>query len=81
MKITAITIALMATLASAAPKPQCKPGTYACTTNSTGAPGWKVCNTSSKWVYAGDCPPDTVCKFYKPSLSPYCVPPNFEFPQ
>jgi hypothetical protein len=50
MKITAITIALMATLASAAPKPQCKPGTYACTTNSTGAPGWKVCNTSSKWV-------------------------------
>lgn len=82
------------------PPKKCKPGTYACATNSkTGEPGWKICNTSGKYVvrppsekvqmddrytdeeqYGGDCPPDTVCKFFEPSKSPYCVPPDFEFP-
>ncbi|CAH0038888.1 unnamed protein product [Clonostachys solani] len=71
------------------PKPQdqpklegeCSPGTYACTFNpKSGAPGWKVCNASGKWEFGGDCPPNTVCKFYTPNKSPYCVPRYYEFP-
>jgi hypothetical protein len=26
--------------------------------------------------FAGNCPPNTVCEFYQPSGSPYCVPPG-----
>ncbi|KAH6951144.1 hypothetical protein BKA56DRAFT_458792, partial [Ilyonectria sp. MPI-CAGE-AT-0026] len=68
---------LVATLAGASGRPgPCKPGTYAC----NGSSGWKICTTEGKWVSGGTCPPDTVCKFYPPNLSPYCVPPNFQFP-
>ncbi|KFH46157.1 hypothetical protein ACRE_030120 [Hapsidospora chrysogenum ATCC 11550] len=84
MKFFSIIVASLAAVAAASPRSppkRCTPGTYSCTTNpDTGGPGWRVCNTSRKWVFAGDCPPDTVCKFYPPSKSPYCVPPDFEFP-
>ncbi|VUC20888.1 unnamed protein product [Clonostachys rosea] len=60
---------------------ECSPGTYACTYNTkSGAPGWKVCNAGGKWEYGEDCPPNTLCKFYEPSKSPYCVPRYYEFP-
>ncbi|KAK5994620.1 hypothetical protein PT974_05101 [Cladobotryum mycophilum] len=72
MKFTAALVAL-ASVAAAAPNPQgCKPGTYACLPKAN---GWQVCNTSGQRL-----PPKTVCKFYQPSNSPYCVPPNFQFP-
>ncbi|KAK1775666.1 hypothetical protein QBC45DRAFT_395890 [Copromyces sp. CBS 386.78] len=55
--------------------PQCKPATYACAKNpSTHAEGWQVCDVTSKWVYAGDCPPKTVCQFLEANGSPYCIP-------
>ncbi|KAK7209853.1 hypothetical protein V2G26_017031 [Clonostachys chloroleuca] len=60
---------------------ECSPGTYECTFNpKSGTPGWKVCSSSGKWEYGGDCPPNTVCKYYAPSKSPYCVPRYYEFP-
>ncbi|KAG3186408.1 hypothetical protein PC129_g25262 [Phytophthora cactorum] len=78
MHISTALVAVLATFAAAAPKSYgCKPGTYACKSN---AKGWQVCNTEGVWVDGGKCPPKTVCKFYPPSLSPYCVPPDFEFP-
>ncbi|KAI9903668.1 hypothetical protein N3K66_000197 [Trichothecium roseum] len=79
MKVFAIVAASFAALASAAPAPaqQCTPATYACTRHDS---GWKVCNTSGNWEFAGSCPPKTVCKFFEPSLSPYCVPPEFTIP-
>ncbi|KAK3371933.1 hypothetical protein B0H63DRAFT_563448 [Podospora didyma] len=53
----------------------CKPGTYACAKNpKTGGAGWKVCNTSKQWVYAGDCPWKSYCYFNKTNGSPYCIP-------
>ncbi|KAK3940549.1 hypothetical protein QBC46DRAFT_260666 [Diplogelasinospora grovesii] len=58
----------------AAPAP-CKPGTYACAVNpKTYGPGWQVCDVSGNWVYAGDCPPNAVCKFLPANGSPYCIP-------
>ncbi|KAH6885281.1 hypothetical protein B0T10DRAFT_492351 [Thelonectria olida] len=78
MKVTAILIAAMAAFgaAEAAPgKYGCQPGTYQC----SGKTGWQVCNTSGVWVNGGTCPPKTICKFYPPSKSPYCVPPGFQF--
>ncbi|KAH8721875.1 hypothetical protein BGZ61DRAFT_346904 [Ilyonectria robusta] len=81
MQYSALLVAVMATFAAAAPKAApggygCTPATYAC----DGKYAWKVCNTQGQWVFAGDCPPDTICKFYPPSKSPYCVPPGFKFP-
>ncbi|KFA67253.1 hypothetical protein S40285_06723 [Stachybotrys chlorohalonatus IBT 40285] len=80
MKVSAILASATATLVLAVPTSPplsgCHPGTYAC----DGAHGWKTCNTSGQWVFAGNCPPDTVCRFYPPSSSPYCVPPTFQFP-
>ncbi|KAF7552742.1 hypothetical protein G7046_g7318 [Stylonectria norvegica] len=72
-------LAALATLTSAAPGGYkgCAPGSYQCTSD---AAGWQVCNTSHQWVYAGACPPETSCKFYEPSKSPYCVPAGFKFP-
>ncbi|KHN94878.1 uncharacterized protein MAM_07297 [Metarhizium album ARSEF 1941] len=55
---------------------RCKPGTYQC----QGKDAWAVCSTAGQWVFAGKCPKDTVCKFYPPSGSPYCVPPGFTIP-
>ncbi|KAF4982949.1 hypothetical protein FZEAL_1519 [Fusarium zealandicum] len=82
MKVTAIVVAALATLGAASPAPTkphgCTPGTYRCTSD---AKGWQVCDTSNKWVFAGYCPLKTGCVYYKPSKSPYCVPPGFEFPQ
>ncbi|KAM4066048.1 hypothetical protein HRG_000206 [Hirsutella rhossiliensis] len=49
---------------------ECTPGTYQCLDQS----GWQVCDVSGKWVFAGNCPPKTVCRFYEPSKSPYCIP-------
>ncbi|KYK57723.1 hypothetical protein DCS_04736 [Drechmeria coniospora] len=83
MQFLAIVIASLASIAAANPTPNsppssCKPGTYECAVNSkTGQPGWNVCNTSSQWVYGGDCPPHTICKFNPVNQSPYCVPPSF----
>ncbi|CAM1506092.1 Fc.00g057330.m01.CDS01 [Cosmosporella sp. VM-42] len=78
MKFTLAAVLALAACASAAPKPKgCTPGTYACTPDAL---GWQVCNTSRKWVFAGTCPPETSCKFYEPSHSPYCVPAGFKFP-
>ncbi|KAG5983530.1 hypothetical protein E4U55_007936 [Claviceps digitariae] len=41
------------------PSGSCKPGSFECT-NSTSGDGWKVCNTSRTWVFAGTCPPNQV---------------------
>ncbi|KAH7179062.1 uncharacterized protein B0J16DRAFT_416783 [Fusarium flagelliforme] len=79
MKFTNTLFALMTclTVTKAAPADEelgCDPGTYQC----DGTTGWEVCDTRGIWVFAGDCPPDTVCKFFEGSKSPYCVPPNFK---
>ncbi|CAH0016783.1 hypothetical protein V2G26_016965 [Clonostachys chloroleuca] len=82
MKVFAIAAASLFALASAAPNPNpgCQPGTYSCTTAPGGGPGWQTCDVNGQWVFSGSCPPNTVCKFYPPSKSPYCVPPDFKFP-
>ncbi|KAH7161220.1 hypothetical protein EDB81DRAFT_879551 [Dactylonectria macrodidyma] len=72
MQFSALIVAAMATVAAA----RCTPATYDC----QGKYAWRVCNTSGRWVTGGKCPPETICKFFPPSLSPYCVPPDFEFP-
>ncbi|KAM5348976.1 hypothetical protein ACJ41O_008799 [Fusarium nematophilum] len=83
MKVTALFVTALATLGAASPAPGkpappgCTPGTYACTPDTK---GWQVCGVDRKWVFAGACPPYTSCVFYKPSKSPYCVPPGFKFP-
>ncbi|KAM0323701.1 hypothetical protein ACHAQA_008638 [Verticillium albo-atrum] len=51
----------------------CKPATYSCTVGSYGQQGWQVCDVTSKWVYAGDCPPHTSCEFNEVNQSPYCI--------
>ncbi|KAK2590624.1 hypothetical protein QQS21_011690 [Conoideocrella luteorostrata] len=58
----------------------CQPGSYQCTTAPSGGQGWQVCDVSGSWVYAGDCGPGQVCKFNAANGSPYCVPPDFQFP-
>ncbi|KND93516.1 hypothetical protein TOPH_01916 [Tolypocladium ophioglossoides CBS 100239] len=84
MKFLALAIASLASIAAASPtadQPACKPGTYQCAKNpQTGQPGWNVCNVNSQWVYGGDCPPKTICKFDTDNDNPYCVPPGFQFP-
>ncbi|KAJ4854148.1 uncharacterized protein T069G_11127 [Trichoderma breve] len=84
MKFTAVAFAVLATLATASPHPPppppphgCKPATYSCLPNDS---GWQVCSTAGQWVFAGTCPPKTICKFDKQNGSPYCVPPNFTIP-
>ncbi|QUC23390.1 uncharacterized protein UV8b_07631 [Ustilaginoidea virens] len=73
----------LAALAAASPTGSdgCKPATYRCDHHTqTGQPGWDVCNTSGQWVFAGYCPPKTICKFDRQNGSPYCVPPGFQIP-
>ncbi|RYP06297.1 hypothetical protein DL764_003224 [Monosporascus ibericus] len=80
MQFTTITFASLVAIAAAAPSgyKECQPGTYSCTTNpETGCPGWQTCDVTGSWVYSGDCPPDTVCKFLHQNGSPYCVPADF----
>ncbi|KAM0451849.1 hypothetical protein ACHAPV_006050 [Trichoderma viride] len=88
MKFTTLAIAAIISVATASPgyKPPppppppphgCKPATYACLPNDQ---GWQVCSTAGQWVFAGNCPPKTVCKFDNQNGSPYCVPPNFTIP-
>lgn len=48
----------------------CHPGTYSCTPD---AKGWRVCDVSGHWVYAGACPPKTSCHFNEKNQSPYCI--------
>ncbi|KAK3190635.1 hypothetical protein K4F52_003326 [Lecanicillium sp. MT-2017a] len=84
MKFNALIIASVAAVALASPMDtstnECKPATYQCDYNAkTGKPGWSVCSTNGRWVFAGDCPPDTVCKFLAANGSPYCVPWDFNF--
>ncbi|KAM7209733.1 hypothetical protein V8F20_000136 [Naviculisporaceae sp. PSN 640] len=81
MKFLVVLGALAATaLASPHPPPppppaKCTPATYACAKNpKTGVDGWKVCDVTQAWVYAGDCPPNTVCQFLAINGSPYCIP-------
>lgn len=61
------------------PRQGCAPGTYRCTPGSP-SHSWEVCDVSRNWLYAGSCAPGNVCKFYPPSQSPYCVPPDFNLP-
>ncbi|KAL7917790.1 hypothetical protein ACQKWADRAFT_317058 [Trichoderma austrokoningii] len=80
--ILAIAAIVSAAVASPGYKPPppphgCKPATYACLSNDE---GWQVCSTAGQWVFAGNCPPKTVCKFDSQNGSPYCVPPNFTIP-
>ncbi|KAF4125710.1 hypothetical protein GMORB2_0954 [Geosmithia morbida] len=80
MKSAVVAITCLAAMAAAVPgaPEKCQPATYSCTVNpETHAPGWQVCNTSGDWVFAGDCPPHTVCKFLEANGSPYCVPPKY----
>ena len=84
MKFLAATALALASVAAAAPGPgnavpKCKPATYRCSW-ANGAPSWDTCDVNGVWVFSGNCPPNTVCKFYPASGSPYCVPPNFQFP-
>ncbi|KJZ78263.1 hypothetical protein HIM_02301 [Hirsutella minnesotensis 3608] len=87
MKFFAATAVALASIAAAVPtgeKPEeksgdkyygCQPATYSCTTNPHSyTPGWQVCDVNGKWVFAGDCPPKTVCKFNEENQSPYCIP-------
>ncbi|SPJ73984.1 uncharacterized protein FTOL_03714 [Fusarium torulosum] len=79
MKLATTLFAIMASIAATGASPArhnlgCKPGTYRC----DGTTGWEVCDTRAVFVFAGSCPPDTVCKFFEGSKSPYCVPPDFE---
>ncbi|CAH0003321.1 unnamed protein product [Clonostachys byssicola] len=76
MKAFTVTAASLAVVASALPQgsgQQCTPATYSCTPDNQ---GWQVCNTSGTWVFAGNCPPKTICKFDQQNQSPYCVAPN-----
>ncbi|OAQ61477.1 hypothetical protein VFPPC_14578 [Pochonia chlamydosporia 170] len=79
MKFIIASVAALASVAVASPTHpnQCKPATYRC---EPGKAAWDVCNTSGQWVFAGNCPPNTICKFNTANGSPYCVPPNFQFP-
>ncbi|EFY89452.1 hypothetical protein J3459_017851 [Metarhizium acridum] len=78
MKFVIASVAALASVAIAAPNPtQCQPATYRCEPNKD---AWDVCNTSGQWVFAGNCPPNTVCKFLTTNGSPYCVPPDFTIP-
>ncbi|KAK3395568.1 hypothetical protein B0T20DRAFT_359059 [Sordaria brevicollis] len=74
--ITAITtLAAVAVATPLSPPLECKPATYACAKNPhTNAEGWQVCDVTKKWVYAGDCPPKTICQFLEANGSPYCIP-------
>lgn len=79
-----VSVGLAISVAPARKPPKgCTPGTYACTGD---AKGWMVCNTSRQFVFAGVCPPTTGCRYFPPhvgatpSLSPYCVPPDFKIP-
>ncbi|KFG79885.1 hypothetical protein MANI_010044 [Metarhizium anisopliae] len=81
MKFIVASVAALASVAIAAPgaetSGQCKPATYRC---EPGKEAWDVCNTAGQWVFAGNCPPKTVCKFFQQNGSPYCVPPDFTIP-
>ncbi|KID85034.1 hypothetical protein MGU_07827 [Metarhizium guizhouense ARSEF 977] len=78
MKFIIASVAALASVAIAAPPArECTPVAYRC---HPGAEAWDVCNTSGQWVFAGNCPPQTVCKFLAANGSPYCVPPNFTIP-
>lgn len=54
MQFKALVFAAIAAVAAAAPSEEaeskwhCEPATYSCTWQH-GKPGWKVCDTSSKW--------------------------------
>ncbi|KAM3554256.1 hypothetical protein MY1884_006248 [Beauveria asiatica] len=50
---------------------KCKPATYRCERSQR---AWDVCNTRGEWVFAGRCPPGTVCTFNRQNGSPYCLP-------
>ncbi|PFH62780.1 hypothetical protein XA68_12003 [Ophiocordyceps unilateralis] len=73
MKFLALTIAALASVVAASYEKECEPATYACS-NEMGKPGWKVCNTSGKWEFAGYYPPKTHYEFNKENGSPYCLP-------
>ncbi|KAK4153108.1 hypothetical protein C8A00DRAFT_43942 [Chaetomidium leptoderma] len=49
----------------------CRPGSYSCTTTNN---GWRVCDYSGHWVFAGYCSWGTTCKFNYQNGSPYCLP-------
>lgn len=75
MKFFALTLtSILASLVSAVPTEshaeRCTPGTYSCTQDCA---GWRVCDVSSIWVYAGACPPKTSCQFNEENQSPYCI--------
>ncbi|KAK3330598.1 hypothetical protein B0H66DRAFT_68995 [Apodospora peruviana] len=80
MRFLAVFLALVATAVAVPTTPPppvqtCKPATYACAKNpKTGVDGWQVCDVLNHWIYAGDCPPNTVCKFLVANGSPYCLP-------
>ncbi|WXC67280.1 hypothetical protein SNK03_013064 [Fusarium graminearum] len=77
MKVTTLLIAALTTLGAAAtPVKKCTPGTYSCTPDTK---GWRVCDVTHTWVFAGVCPPKTGCLFNTKNGSPYCVPPGFHF--
>ncbi|RCI12430.1 hypothetical protein L249_0986 [Ophiocordyceps polyrhachis-furcata BCC 54312] len=71
MKFLALTMAALASVAAAGW--ECKPATYACTFEN-GKYGWKVCNTSGKWVVGGHCRDTQYCELNEDNGSPYCLP-------
>ncbi|EFY84494.1 hypothetical protein J3459_008213 [Metarhizium acridum] len=72
MKFVTVAVAALASVAAAWPyESKCKPATYRCQPYHQ---AWEVCNTRGEWVFAGRCPPGTVCKFNQQNGSPYCLP-------
>ncbi|KAH6628282.1 hypothetical protein F5144DRAFT_654459 [Chaetomium tenue] len=53
------------------PPPGCRPGAYSCTTTNN---GWRVCDVSGHWVFAGYCGWNQHCQMNWQNQSPYCVP-------
>ncbi|KAM3448379.1 hypothetical protein NHJ13051_008433 [Beauveria bassiana] len=70
MKLLSVFVLAMSVAAASADQ-KCKPATYRCERSQR---AWDVCNTSGDWVFAGRCPPGTVCLFNKQNGSPYCLP-------
>ncbi|KAM3497280.1 hypothetical protein MY10362_009363 [Beauveria mimosiformis] len=51
----------------------CKPATYACGNRpGTDIQTWLTCNTSGRWVTAGECAADQHCKLHPANNVPFC---------
>ncbi|KAJ4157648.1 hypothetical protein NW754_009294 [Fusarium falciforme] len=78
MKVTAVFVAALATLGAASPSQGLHSRNLLLHWRRQGLAGLRCHpHLGLRWCL----PPYTSCIFYKPSKSPYCVPPKFKFPQ